>query len=111
MKINIKTSNITLTPAISEYIQKKMDMVEKFLSKTEVIVCDFEIELTTNHHNKGEIFRAEVSLQITKELIWVDHTADDLYKAIDKVKDQLVDLIKKSKEKRLSNRRKAKKPL
>lgn len=111
MKINIKTSNIELTPAISEYIHKKMGMVEKFLGKIEVVHCDFEIELTTKHHNKGEIFRAEVSLAIPGELIWADFTADDLYKAIDKVKDHIADLIKKTKEKRLSKRRIAKKPL
>ncbi|QQS60012.1 ribosome-associated translation inhibitor RaiA [Candidatus Falkowbacteria bacterium] len=105
MKPQIRATNLEITPAIQSYIEKKMEMVEKFLGKTKVINCDFEIELTTKHHNKGEIFRAEVNLTIPGEVLWADCTADDLYKAIDKVKDHISDLIKKHKDKRLAKRR------
>lgn len=108
MKPRIRATNLEITPAIQEYIQKKMDMVEKFLGNLKVINCDFEIELTTKHHHKGEIFRAEVNLAIPGEVLWADFTADDLYKAIDKVKDHLGDLIKKHKEKRIAKKRIAK---
>ena len=30
MKINIKGTNISLTPSISEYVEKKVNMLEKF---------------------------------------------------------------------------------
>lgn len=108
MKPNIKASNLEITPAIQSFIEKKTDMIEKYLGKLKVTNCEFEIELTTKHHNKGEIFRAEISLSIPGEVLWTDCTADDLYKAIDKVKDNIVDLIVKHKDKRIAKRRTAK---
>lgn len=105
MKLTIKATNLELTPAIKNYIQKKMDMAEKYLGDRKVIGCDFEVELTTKHHHKGDIFRAEVNLSVAKELIRVEKTETDLYKAIDKVKDHVVELMKKYKEKKLAKRR------
>ncbi len=105
MKLNIKTSNLELTPAIKEYIETKMEAVTRFLGNLDIINFDFEVELTTKHHNKGEIFRAEANLEVAKDLLRVEKTEADLYKAIDKVKDHLVELIKKHKEKRIAKRR------
>jgi len=107
MKINIRANNLKMTPAIKAYIEDKMQMVEKYLGKLKVVNCDFEVELTTKHHHKGDIFRAEVNLEIAKDLLRVEKTEADLYKAIDKVKDHLVDVIKKHKEKRVAQRRTA----
>lgn len=105
MKINIRANNLKITPAIKNYIEDKMSMVEKFLGKVEVINCDFEVELTTKHHHKGDIFRAEVNLEIAKDLLRVEKLEADLYKAIDKVKDHLIDVIKKYKEKKIAKKR------
>jgi len=105
MKINIKATNLSLTPAIRSYIEEKMAAVEKFLGSVEIINFDFEVELTTKHHHKGEIFRAEANLEIAKDLLRTEKLESDLYKAVDKVKDHLIDLIKKTKEKRIAKRR------
>lgn len=105
MQVNIRANNLSLTPAIKSYIEEKMEAIEKYLGNFPVINCDFEVELTTNHHHKGDIFRAEVNLSIPKELLRVEKTEADLYKAIDKVKDHLVDSIKKYKEKIVDSHR------
>lgn len=105
MKAALKATNLTLTPAIREYMEKKLKMIEKYLGKEAVINCQFEVELITKHHNKGEIFRAEINLSLANTLLRVERTAEDLYKAIDKTKDHLVELIKRSKDKRLTKRR------
>ena len=99
MKTNIKATNLELTEAIRNYIQEKMDMLDKYLGGLAVINCDFEVELTTNHKNKGKIFRAEVNLDIPGKLLRIEKTEKDLYKAIDKVKDHLAQMIVKHKEK------------
>lgn len=93
MKINLKTTHLELTDAIHEYVQTKIDMLEKYLGDTPVINCDVELEKSVGGQNKGEIFRAEVNLQIPRELLRVDKTEVDLYKAIDKVKDHLEEII------------------
>ncbi len=105
MKLNIKATNLELTPAIQEYIETKMEAVTRFLGNLDIVNFDFEVELTTKHHNKGEIFRAEANLAVAKDLLRVEKTEADLYKAIDKVKDHLVELIKKHKDKRIAKRR------
>jgi putative sigma-54 modulation protein len=98
MQLNIKATKIELTSAIKDYVQKKMDMLEKYLGNFQVISAHVELELTTRHHVKGEIFRAEVNLELPGKLLRVEKTEEDLYKAIDKVKDHLEEAIKKYKE-------------
>lgn len=105
MKLTIKATNLEITPAIRAYIEKKLAAVEKYLGRQEVVNCDVEVELVTHHHHKGEIFRAEVNLQLPHDLLRVERTADDLYKALDELKDHLAELIKRHKEKRLAKRR------
>jgi len=100
MKINIKASNMELTQEIRAYIEEKMEYVDKFLSSVSIVRCDFEIELTTNHHNKGKIYRAEANLSVPGDLLRVEKTEKDIYKAIDKVKDHLARVAKKYKEKK-----------
>ncbi len=105
MNINIKATKIELTPAIRGYIQEKMDMLEKYLGDIKVINADFEVELTTRHHHKGEIFRAEANLKVAGGFLRVDKTEKDLYKAIDKVKDHLKEMIVEYKEKLIDKKR------
>ncbi len=100
MQANIKASNFQLTPAITEYIEKKLVMLEKYLGDLQPIACDFQVEMITRHHQKGDIFRAEINLELPGELLRIEKTEPDLYKAIEKVKDHLAQMIIKYKQKR-----------
>ena len=102
MKIKIKATNLELTPAIKEYVETKMTMLNKYLSGITPVLCEFEVSLTTNHHLKGEIFRAEANLSFPGQMLRVEKTEKDLYKAIDKVKDHLGPMIKKYKETKIA---------
>ncbi|NCA95459.1 MAG: ribosome-associated translation inhibitor RaiA [Methanomicrobia archaeon] len=104
MNIKIKSTRLELTDAISSYFQTKMDMVEKYLGDIKVLNCDVEIEKAVGGQHKGEIFRAEVNLEVPQKLLRVSKTEKDLYKAIDKVKDHLEIVIKKYKEKMAAKR-------
>lgn len=106
MRINIKATKIELSDPIRDYIQEKMDMLEKYLGSVVVINCDVEVAMDVNSQQKGEIFRAEVNLSVPGELIRVEKTEKNLYKAIDKVKDHLTRSIKRYKEKRMDKKRK-----
>ena len=99
MQIHIKSTRLEMTDAIRDYFQDKMDMVEKCLGDLKVINCDVEIEKVVGGQHKGDIYRAEVNLQVPRELLRVEKTEEDLYKAIDKVKNDLELIIKKHKEK------------
>lgn len=99
MQIQIKATKIELTDAIRDYVQKKCDMLEKYLGEVPVINCHFEVGLAVGGQHSGEIYRAEINLDVPGKLLRVEKTEADLYKAIDKVKDHMEREIVKHKEK------------
>lgn len=102
MKIRLKSTKLEMTEAIANYFQDKMNMLEKYLGSIQVLNCDCEIEKIAGDQKNGKVFRAEVNLEVPGSLLRVEKEAADLYKAIDKVKDHLILVIKKHKEKKVS---------
>lgn len=100
MKIRLKSTRLEMTDAIANYFQEKMDMLDKYLQGVQVLNCDCEIEKVGGEQKSGKIFRAEVNLEVPGEMLRVTKEASDMYKAIDKVKDHFVIIIKKYKEKK-----------
>ena len=107
MRINIKATKIELTQEIKDYVQEKMDMLEKYLGDIQVLHCDVEVGMSVGGQNKGKIYRAEANLEVLGNLLRVEKTEKELFKAIDKVKDHLTRSIKRYKEKRIDRRRRA----
>jgi len=105
MQVKIKATKIILTSEIKDYVQEKMDMLEKYLGSIDVINCDVEVGMSIGGQNSGKIFRAEVNLQLPGEILRVEKTEKELFKAIDKVKDHLTRSIKRYKEKRIDKKR------
>ncbi len=102
MKINLKTTNFSLTPSIGNYLQEKLNSLDKFLPNDESIFADVELAQTTKHHHKGDIFKAEVNLRVPGRLIRAVAEKWDLRAAIDAVKDELQREITMNKEKNIS---------
>ena len=100
MKYDLKATNLELTDSLRAYAAEKMAKLDKYLGEVEPLNCDLEVELTTHHHLKGEIYRAEINLNLPGELLRVEKTEKQLFKAIDKVKDHVARLIIKYKEKK-----------
>jgi putative sigma-54 modulation protein len=123
MKIDIKATNLELTPAIREYIEIKIGSLSHFLKRFETpkespegeqvpygagklptgrakneIEVFVEIARTTRHHRSGNVFYAEASFSIGKKLLRAEHSDWDIRVAIDEVKDRLQQEIKKYKE-------------
>jgi putative sigma-54 modulation protein len=103
----IKATNMELTPAIRDYVEMKMNYVGELLPDNPSIVADVEVGKTTHHHSKGEVMRCEVNLRVPGDLLRVEKTEKDLYKAIDKVKDHLARQVKVWKGKLESRKRQA----
>ncbi len=102
MKINLKTKNFSLTQAIKNYLEQKLNSLDKFLGSDESISADVELAKTTKHHQKGDVFRAEINLNIPGRLIRAAAEEWDLMVAIDAAKDELQREIKSNKEKNIS---------
>ena len=90
MKINIKATNIELTPGISAYVEKKMLAVEKHLPAGAEILAQVEVGKSTQHHKSGEIFKAEIHLSGAGIDQYAMSEQTDLYAAIDTLKDDIV---------------------
>lgn len=105
MKINIKATKIDLTPEIKSYVQEKMDMLEKYLGSIKVMNCDVEVGMSVGDQRSGDIYRCEVNMVLPGDLIRIEKTEKELYKAIDKVKDHLARSIRRYKEKRITKSR------
>lgn len=102
MQIDIKGTNLELTQSIKDYVEEKIGGLEKFFDQ--ILEARVEVGITTKHHQKGKIFRAEVNLEVPKKyIIRAEAERDDLYMAINEVKDELQRQIKKYKERMRSN--------
>lgn len=113
MKIVIKTTNIQLTTSLKEYIQEKINSLEKFakmFQKEEYFNHFFgkgkprveawvEVGKETLHHKKGPFFFAECQMRFPKQSIRSTARAENLKLAINEVKDELQRKLKQFKEK------------
>ena len=103
MKINIKATNIELTESIRNYAFKRLEGIDKILGvPTDEVVGQIEVGKSTNHHKSGDIFRAEVNLSGGGHSLYAVSETDDLYAAIDKVRDEIIAEAKKSRGKEKS---------
>jgi len=97
--VSIKGTNLDLTDAIKDYVNKKLDAIEKLTSHFEPMAeISVEIGRTSAHHNKGDVQRAEMNLQVPGGLLRSECTANDLYEAIDLCKDDIVRQLKEYKD-------------
>jgi len=104
MKIIIKGTNIKLSPSITQYIEEKIGGLKKFLKKfnPELIEARVEVGKITRGQRQGDIFRAEVNLNINGKFLRATKTEESLSAAIDLVKDDLAHQIKDYKDKRIT---------
>lgn len=109
MPISIKTTNLEITPSLNSYIEKKIGSLIKFLKQydSSVIETTVEIGKPSQHHKHGNVYYAEVNINLPGQFIRANINAADVYSAIDGVRDELQRQIKENKEKTITrNRRK-----
>ncbi len=119
MKIIIKTKNLKLNQALKNFIEEKINSLEKFcffgsptqippLSKKERdwegkgkprVEAWVEIGRTTLHHKKGPVFWAECQMHLPGKSIRSTAQSKDLKLSIVEVKDELQRELKEYKEK------------
>lgn len=100
MNINIKATNMELTNAITDYVNKRLAGVEKFIKEGEKMIAYIEVGKTTNHHKQGDIFRAEFNIEISGAKFYTFSEKEDLYTAIEDAKEEIVRQIKTKKDRK-----------
>jgi len=104
MKINLQGKNMEITPAIHNYVMKRVTNLGKLLDKLEQttgeIFINFNVAKTTNHHKSGEVFRADCSIKTMRGDYFSSVDEEDLYAAIDAVKENIFREISKDKDRK-----------
>lgn len=110
MNINIKATNMELTPAIASYVEERVEALEKFIpeKQKEAAHADVEVGVLSHHHRSGDIFRAEINLKLGGDVLRAVAETDDLYAAIDEMKSEISREINSEKGKRRTMIRKGK---
>ncbi|PFK47930.1 ribosomal subunit interface protein [Bacillus cereus] len=91
MKFNIRGENIEVTPALKEYVEKKLSKLERYF--------DTFPEIKVNLKVYSEKQRVEVTIPFTDLLLRAEETHSDMYAAIDLVVDKIERQIRKHKTK------------
>jgi ribosomal subunit interface protein len=102
MNTNIKTTNVTLTQEIADYVAKRLAKIDKLIGPDPTIQCDLELARTTEHHQKGQIFKAEMHIVGSGKNIYASCQKGDLYSAIDLCRDSVVRELTHGKGKKIS---------
>ena len=95
MTINISANGLDMTDAIREYAEEKIESVSKYFEH----ITNADITVGMDNSDKAKPYFAEVNLAIPGKTLFIKKNSEDLYKAIDKVRDHLKVELEKMKGK------------
>jgi len=103
MNIHTKFTNMTITPEIQDYLDKKLSSLDKLINPNDTSVsCQVELGRTSNHHKSGDIFRAEFNLMKDGRQFRAVSEQESIIVAMDEAKDELIRELKTFKSKQMS---------
>ncbi len=108
--ISVKGTNLDLTEAIKNYLDKKLASLEKLVQDFEPVAeVMVEVGKSSKHHNKGPYMRCEFTMHVPREVLRAEGEREDLYEAIDVVTEELKRQIKTFKD-RLQDKHRGPRP-
>lgn len=103
MNINIQGTHIELTDSIRDYLDKRIAGLDKMVdSETAEANAQVELGRTSSHHKSGDVFRAEINITVEGKYLRAVSEKEDLYSAIDDMKDEIFREVKKHKDRHRS---------
>lgn len=96
MQIQITGKGTELSEATRNYVTEKMLALNKFYNE-KIIRADVVVGVISDHHQKGKKFIAECKLDVPGKNLFASKQEEDLFKAIDKIRDYLELELKKHK--------------
>ncbi len=100
--LDIQTRDFTKTETIENHVREKVEQLRKYIKqgKDTTVIVNVEIGKVTSKHKSGEVFRAEINIQIAGNFFRAEAEKDDLYAAVDKVKDEMSRVLRENFSKR-----------
>jgi len=88
--LKIKGINIEMTEAIEDYFRNRINSLDKYIDQDdESVECNARVSKTTGHRQSGEFFKAEVSIHTAGKIFGAVSEKDNLYAAIDDVRESV----------------------
>jgi putative sigma-54 modulation protein len=94
MNYNIRGENIEVTPAIRDYVEKKISKLERYF--TEAPDAHVNVNLKVYNDKKSKV---EVTIPMTQLVLRAEESNEDMYAGIDLIADKLERQIRKHKTK------------
>jgi putative sigma-54 modulation protein len=91
MQLNLTGHHVDITPALRDYIQGKLERLERHFDHVTDVHCILTIEKLRH--------KAEARVNVSGGTLFADAVEDDMYAAIDSLVDKLDRQVKKYKEK------------
>lgn len=110
MRLVVKTTGFSLTHALAAYVEQKFSTLPKLTArfaqrsigeggKHDPAIARVELGRTTRHHRRGDVYRAEITLQIVGgKSFRAEAEAGDIRSAIDMVRDEVLGELRRFKE-------------
>src|SRR5205809_278822 len=101
MLTHLRIKNLKITESFKKFIKDKIRSINKFLkifnknNQEESLEAFVEVEKETNHHRKGDIFKAEAKINLPGKSFMARAHGEDLGKAVTEVRDELKREIRK----------------
>src|SRR4051794_40736029 len=94
MNYNVRGENIEVTPAIREYVEKKIGKLDRYFNNTPD--ANVLVNLKVRSNNTAKV---EVTIPMSNLVLRAEEENDDMYAAIDLINDKLERQIRKHKTK------------
>src|SRR5258706_7069347 len=96
MQVNITARHLKLTPAISDYVQKKLEKTKRFLDH--LIWAQVVLDVSKERHS------AEIIIHAAGHTFTAKEESADLYAAIDLASDNMDEQLRRYKDRKRSRR-------
>lgn len=93
MNYNIRGENMEVTPALRDYVEKKVGKLERYFDTTPIADVNVRMQVLNNQHI------IEITIPMPQLLLRGEDVHSDMYAAIDKVVEKLERQIRKHKTK------------
>lgn len=94
MNYNIRGENIEVTPAIRDYVEKKVNKLDRYFVETPDTSVNVKLKV-----NSDKTSKVEITIPMPQLVLRAEETNEDMYAAIDLIADKLERQIRKHKTK------------
>ncbi len=102
MEVRIKSTDYEMTPEIAAYLDEKIATLSKLVGDDETARCEVEIGRSVGHSQQGDVWKAEIVILRHGERLRAIAEEESVQAAIDIVKDEMLQQLRKDHGRNLS---------